>query len=108
MHARLAGGFAPAPMLSGAWYPVLGREGERITISVDGGEFAVHESFLEMSERERPNATWSFDPGHADATGFAELAPAVVCPAGHHIADVAPSRPSCRCERCGREYEIET
>jgi hypothetical protein len=108
MRARLVGGFAPAPMLSGGWYPVIAREGQRVTIAVDGAAYAVHDSFLELSDRERPNATRSFDPSHADATGFAELAPSVVCPAGHHIADVAPSMPTCRCGRCGREYEIET
>ncbi len=108
MHARLAGGFAPAPMLAGGWYPVIAREGDQVTISVDGATYAVHESFLELSAHKRPNATWAFDPGHADATGFADLAATVVCPAGHHITGVAPARPSCRCGRCGREYGIET
>lgn len=107
MRARLAGGFAPAPMLSGAWYPVLGREGDRVTISVDGGEFAVHESFLEMSDDVHANAVWAFDPSGTGPDGFVELA-TVVCPAGHHITGIGPSRPTCRCDRCGREYEIET
>ncbi len=108
MHARLAGGFAPAPMLACGWYPVIAREGDQVTISVDGAAYAVHESFLELSGRERPKATWSFDPSRANASGFAELPAAVVCPAGHHILEVAPSMPSCRCDRCGRDYEIET
>jgi len=108
LHARLAGGFAPAPMLAGGWYPVIARENDQVSISVDGTPYLVHESFLELSGRGRPKATWSFDPGRADASGFAELAAAVVCPAGHHIADVAPSMPSCRCDRCDRTYEIET
>lgn len=110
MHARLAGSFAPAPMLSGGWYPVISRAGDQVTVSVDGTDYAVHESFLELSDRERLRATWAFEPSsQADATGFAELAPAaLVCPAGHHIADVGPSRPTCRCVRCGQDYEIET
>jgi hypothetical protein len=39
MHARLVGEFSPAPMLSGGWYPVLGREAERIIIAVDGATY---------------------------------------------------------------------
>ena len=107
-RARLVGGFAPAPVLSGGWYPVIAREGDRVTVSVDGAPYVVHESFLELSDREHPNAVWSFDPDHADATGFAERAAAVVCPAGHHITGVGPSSASCKCVRCGQDYEIET
>lgn len=107
-HARLAGGFAPAPMLSGGWYPVLTRDDDRITISLDGATYTVHESFLELSDGERANAVWSFDPSRAGAGDIAELAPTVVCPAGHHITGIGPSKPRCRCDRCGREYEIET
>ena len=50
VHARLAGGFAPAPMLSGGCYPVIGRDRDQVTISVDGIAYAVHESFLELSD----------------------------------------------------------
>jgi len=108
MHARLAGGFPPAPMLSGGWYPVASRAGDRVTISVDGTRFAVHESFLELSEADRVTSVWAFDPTRTGPDGFSDLTSAVVCPAGHHITGLGPSTPRCRCERCGRVYEIET
>lgn len=57
---------------------MIARAGAQVTVSVDGTDYAVHESFLELSDRERSNAVWAFDPSHADATGFAELAPAVL------------------------------
>jgi hypothetical protein len=95
-------------MLSGGWYPVLGREGERITISVGGARYTVDESFLELSEEGHPNAVWSFGADQTGDNGITELKLTVVCPRGHHVAGVSPLKPRCGCERCGQEFEIGT
>jgi hypothetical protein len=93
-------------MLPGGWYPVLGHEGKRIRISVDGANYTVDESFLELSEEERPNAVWSFGADQTGNNGITQFKLTVVCPPGHHVTGVSPLRPRCRCARCGREYEI--
>ncbi len=95
-------------MLPGGRYPVLTRDGEHLTLSADGAPYSVHESFLEVSDRKRTRATWSFDPRRTSRADFMELTATVVCPAGRHIDGPAPSHPTCRCQKCGWDYEIET
>lgn len=69
---------------------------------IDSREYPVGVTYLGQNAAPRMKASWAFPTG---AAGMRAVV--VVCPAGHRTHDVGPSRATYRCERCGRDWEIE-
>lgn len=104
IHVRLKvrrWGTLPVRMLQGGWYPAEPVSDHGVRARVDGHPVALSKAVLDVITEPRVTAVWACDVD--DQKAF------VVCPEGHHIRKgVAPQKPRAWCERCKREYEIET
>ena len=88
-------------MLRGGWYPVVRMTDVGAVLSIEGREFDVGVTYLELSDTPRDKAVWGFPVGDAGMLGVV-----AVCPEGHHNAGLGPSQTRYLCGWCGREWEI--
>ena len=100
MHARLIRRL-PGPLLLGAWYPVGESSTTRTAVlAVNGRRRRVNRAHLEFDDRKREWASYGvqLEP---------EPMAIIVCPAGHHLQDLAGVATSrIRCPRCVRDYDV--